>query len=347
MRIIAALIMVLLLQGASVRDFLDKIGFSTRPHQIEAVVKASEAAEKELLEWEKLLFAGKSFVAAIAPHDDHLYAGRVYIHALPKIADASTVVIFGVTHSRVRKALSDPRGIVIFDEFSAWAAPYSPVKVDDGLRKCLMGKLSRNYYMVSNKAHSLEHSIEAMVPFLQYYNRKVRILPVMVTGMKFERMKKVALSFARGLRQCLKEEGRRLGKDVKVLISTDTTHYGPDFNYQPYGVGEDAHRKAVMKDINLGRELLSGVLTEEKVGEFYKEVVGGGITWCGRYTVSFALLTLEKFAEMEGKVVKGYPLRYGDSYTLGVLPLKGLGIGLTAPFSLSHWVGYWAIGYVW
>ncbi len=347
MRIIAALVMVLFLQGASVRDFLDKIGFSTRPHQIEAVVKASEAAEKELLQWEKLLFTDKNFVAAIAPHDDHLYAGRVYVHALPKVADASTVLIFGVTHSRVRKALSDPRGIVIFDEYSAWAAPYSPVKVDGELRKCLIGKLPRSYYMASNKAHSLEHSIEAMVPFLQYYNRKVRILPVMVTGMEFDRMKKVAFKFAEVLKECLKEEGRKAGEDLKILISTDTTHYGPDFNYQPYGVGEEAHRKATARDIYLGRELLSGVLTEEKVSGFYREVVGGGITWCGRYTVSFALLTLKRLAEMEGKQLKGYPLRYGDSYTLGVLPLKGLGIGLTAPFSLSHWVGYWAIGYVW
>jgi len=345
-RLIGVLLFLSLLNAGDIRKVLDDVGFCTRPDQIEKVVSISESLEKQLLNWEDRLFSDKEFVAAIAPHDDHLYAGRVYVHSLKRISKAKTVIIFGVTHSRPRKALSDPHGILIFDDFEAWKGPYAPVKISP-LRECLLRKLDKKYYIVSRKAHELEHSIEAMIPFLQFYNRDVKILPVMVTRMSFERMKEVAKNFASAFYSCMKESNLNLIKDVSFLISTDTTHYGPDFDYQPYGIDEKAHFKATQKDLHIGRDLLGGRIGPEKIQKFYAEVIDGKVTWCGRYTVAFSLFAVNQLVQkLTGRNLYGYPLRYGDSYSLGVLPLPGIGIGLTAPFSLKHWVGYWAIGYV-
>jgi len=36
------------------------------------------------------------------------------------------------------------------------------------------------------------------------------------------------------------EEAKTLGRQVRVIGSTDMTHYGPDFGYTPAGVGEKA-----------------------------------------------------------------------------------------------------------
>ena len=52
----------------------------------------------------------------------------------------------------------------------------------------LLNQNSKRDFIVSNKAQSIEHSIEALIPFLQYYNRDLKITPIMVTQMPFERM---------------------------------------------------------------------------------------------------------------------------------------------------------------
>ena len=38
-------------------------------------------------------------------------------------------------------------------------------------------------------------------------------------------------------------------------------------------------------------------------------------------------------------------LRYDNSVTLGELDVRDLGLGLTSPVNLHHWVGYVAVGY--
>jgi hypothetical protein len=43
--------------------------------------------------------------------------------------------------------------------------------------------------------------------------------------------------------------------------------------------------------------------------------------------------------------LSGKLLRYSDTYSDGVLPLKEAGIGITAPFSLKHWVGFFSAGF--
>jgi hypothetical protein len=60
----------------------------------------------------------------------------------------------------------------------------------------------------------------------------------------------------------------------------------------------------------------------------------------------FGLLTAEKLIRRaENKGLSGKLFRYSDTYSEGVLPLKKMGMGTTAPFSLRHWVSFFAIGY--
>ncbi len=328
-----------LIFAGGLRHFFDNVGFCTKPHQIEAIVKLSEKMEPGASKIKGHYFA------VISPHDDHIYAGRVYIYAIPRVARAKTVVIFAVTHHRARVLLKDPKGIIILDDYEKWDGPYGPVEVDTVLRDYIEKHLPEKYYMVSREAQRVEHSAEAMVPFLQYYHRNVRILSIMVTGMGFWKMREVAGALASVFHSYIREKGLKLGKDLAFIISADNTHYGPDFDYSVFGLDEEAHRRATLQDKKLGEKFLSGIITVEKIRGFADRVWGEKIPWCGRYSVPFGLLTLMKLAELMGRKMEGVAFRYGDSYSLGVLPAFRLGIGTTAPFSLKHWVGYWAIGY--
>jgi hypothetical protein len=49
--------------------------------------------------------------------------------------------------------------------------------------------------------------------------------------------------------------------------------------------------------------------------------------------------------KISGRGLKGRVFRYSDTYSEGVLPLKKAGFGITAPFSLKHWVGFFSAGF--
>ena len=134
--------------------------------------------------------------------------------------------------------------------------------------------------------------------------------------------------------------------DVSFLVSADTVHYGPDFGYSPFGLDAAAHEKARSQDMDIGIKLLSKTVTKTKIQKFTDRVWGEKIPWCGRFSIPFGLLAVQKTVKYStGNKIVGVPMRYSDSYTLGVLPVFKAGIGTTAPFSLEHWVGYWSIVY--
>ena len=202
-------------------------------------------------------------IAGISPHDDYLYAGPVYYRLFKRIK-AKEVVIFGVTHSSVRKALGDPREKLIFDNYADWIGPYKKVKISK-LREYLKEKLDKKRYITNNEAHRLEHSIEGMVSFLQYFVRDVRITPIMVTGMKFETMDRIAGELALVIASYIKKNNFKIGEDIFFLISADANHYGKAFDNIPYGEDEKAHRLGTERDKKIADTFLGGEMAASKI----------------------------------------------------------------------------------
>ncbi len=331
------------LAAQEARPVRDDVGFCWNPASMRLLVDYLQAREKDRFEPEGL-------VAAIAPHDDYLLAGRVD-YPLFEILRAKEVVVFGVTHGTVRSEIGDPHGILIFDEFKTWPGLTGPLSVS-GLREVLKKRLDKSVYTVSNKAHTIEHSIEAEVPWLQYFNPGVKITPVMVTGMPFAKMEEVAARVAEVIAAEMRAKGLVAGKDIFFLISSDGNHYGQDFKNSPFGEGEAAWLEARALDQRLIREYLTGVMDEGKVEGLTKELWGAtyldyrNTYWCGKYSIPFGLLAVQKILALtENKKVSGLLFRYSDSYSEGALPLTKTGMGLTAPYSLRHWVSWCSIGY--
>jgi AmmeMemoRadiSam system protein B len=305
----------------------------------------------KFLEHQETAPAGNAAViGGISPHDDYLYAGRVYF-PLYRSLHAREVVIFGVTHAGVRKAIGDPRGVVILDDFQYWKGPFGNIPVSP-LREFIEQRLGRERFLVSRKAHVLEHSIEALLPFVQYYNRDIRITPIMVTGMPLETMQGISDRLSDIFAEYISQQHLSPGKDIVFLISSDADHYGRDFNNIPFGEDDAAHGKGTGLDIRLAKTYLTGSMTVEKVqgltGELWGKTYADSTNavWCGRYSVPFGMLAMEKTVKrLLGKDLHGTLLRYSDSYSEGTLPLVKTGMGTTAPFSLKHWVGYIATSY--
>jgi MEMO1 family protein len=281
-------------------------------------------------------------VAGISPHDDFLYAGRVDF-PLHRIIRAREAVIFGVTHGTVRKEIGDPKNILMLDSFPVWKGIRGPVPVSP-LREFIASRLDTSFFRINPKAHRLEHSIEALLPWLQYYNPGITITPIMVTAMPFGRMDTISAQLSSIYAEYIKQKSLVPGRDIVFLMSCDANHYGEDFNNVPFGTGWDAHAKGTGQDIRLATEDCTGRVTPDKIRHLTEKLAS--IVWCGKYSVPMGLLTSEKTIEkVLQKHLTGTLLRYSDTATEGVLPVKGTGMGTTAPFSFRHWVGFFSAGF--
>lgn len=341
-------------EGDLVRGQRDTVGFAVTAEQAEDVLTAALTAEHAELAAEAAALGvtgTDGVVAAVSPHDDHLYAGRVYVHAT-EVIRAPRVILVGVFHGARRWNLADR---LVFDRFQAWHGPWGPVPVD-GLRGELLAAMPAGDVVVDDAMHCSEHSLEALIPFIQHRNRDVRIVPILVPYMGWERLDTLADHLSAALAGVLERHRWVLGRDVAVLVSTDAVHYGPDFDHAPFGVGVDGYQKAVARDRELAGQLLAGPLEAGKLRTFMERLVDAAdphrylIPWCGRFSVPFGLDLVRRTTERLGlPVPEGHFLRYGTSLSEAELPVskatREAGLGYTAPSNLHHWVGYAALAY--
>lgn len=327
----------------NIRPIRDSVGFcwdaNEMNHFIEYLAKHNPDENE----------TSKNLIAAISVHDDYLYAGNVY-YPLYKNIKTKEVIIFGVTHGSVRKELGPQSNVLILDEFSKWRGPYSDVNISS-LREIIKLKLPKDYYIVSNKAHSIEHSIEALIPFLQHYNRDIKITPIMVTQMSREKMDDLSSRLSEIIVEYAQSRNLKLGEDIFFLISNDANHYGEDFNNSPYGLDLSAHKTATANDKEIIQKDLTDELTTNKIINITKDIFPDSTKkniplWCGRYPIVFGLQTILKVVKNYGdNEVIGKLFKYSDTFTEKVLPVKNTSMGLTAVFSYKHWCGWFTEGF--
>ncbi len=337
-------------ENSKVRALKDTVGFSFNDEQIQAIVRLSEKLEQQSLERNQKKFKNKKWIAGICPHDDHLLAGRVYVHLFQNMK-AKRYIIFGVAHKARDWGAEDG---LIFDSYDYWRAPYASIKVST-LRQEIIDLLSKEDFFINNDWQSEEHSVEGIVPFIQHYRRDAEIVSILVPYMNWQRIEQLSEDLAGALTKIIQKYNWKLGEDIAFICSNDGDHYGDqdwgDRNLAPFGADEAGYLKATQQDSSLINKNLTGELAAEKLRDFCCRVWGETdlkeykIRWCGRFSIPYGLNTVRILMEkLNHPPLTGHFLRYGNSYSLGKLPLD-IGLGTTAPNNIRHWVGYSAIGY--
>ena len=336
------------------RKPVDLVGFATHSWQMDSVMNRifRIQGQKILDSWERNNI--KKFTpwkVAICPHDDYTYAGWIYPAVLRNIK-ASAVILIGVAHKAGKFGVENK---MVFDSFDNWTEPYGPVKVSN-LREKIMNQLPRSTYVINDSLQQAEHSLEALIPVLQYYNRNIEIVPVLVPFMSFGKMDALAGSLSLALVKVIQELNLGWNKDIAIVISNDAVHYGDEDwggqNYAPYGCDSLGYRKALAHEYEIISNCLVGGISKSKLRQFTEYTVQDTNfrtykwTWCGRYSVPFGLLTAFYLQQnLRSDPVEGILLGYSNSIMQPAIPVEDLGMGKTAPAGLHHWVGYAAIGY--
>lgn len=334
------------------RGQMDIIGFASTAAQMDEVLKQSRqlsAKQKDIIARRHGWNGETFFIAGVCPHDDYEYAGRLYSLLTPRIR-AKTVILFGVFHKARLFNLEDRLG---FDAYKSWHGPYGLVKVSS-LREEILKRLPAQDYVVDDDMQMVEHSVEAIVPWLQAYNRDVEIVSILVPYMDWGTMERLALDLSKALADICRIKGWQLGEDIALICSADAVHYGDSGwggkNFAPFGADVLGYQMAVSRDLELVQNHLCGPVKREKLQSFLYQCVDQEnvkeylITWCGRFSVPFGLNVASRLTEtLEGRPLVGTLLDYGTSVSEASLEVEG--IGVTAPNNLHHWVGYAAIGY--
>jgi len=191
----------------------------------------------------------KRVLAAVSPHAGYMYSGGVAGAVFSQIHVPEAVVILGPNH----RGLGAP---VALTASGVWDMPLGTVPINEVLAQCIL-KISTSAVKIEDDshAHSMEHSIEVQIPFLQFVQPEVSIVPICLSHMPFDTCQEIGEALVQGI------EG--YGKEVLLVASTDMTHY--------------ESREAVQAKDRLA---MDRILALDPKG-LYETVARHGISMCG------------------------------------------------------------------
>jgi MEMO1 family protein len=199
----------------------------------------------------------------------------------------------------------------------------------------------------------VEHSVESMIPFLQYFNHDISIVPILVPAMNPDRMEECGKALSDAIREVSRNHGWEWGKDYAIIVTTDAVHYGNEdwsgSDYAFFGCDSAGNNKAMDHESEIISRCLTGNIDKNNFRLFNTYTLNTDNyktykwTWCGRYCVPVALYTsyfLNNSQPLSGKLIG-----YSTSITSRHVPVDDIRMGRTAIATGCHWVGYTAIGY--
>ncbi len=168
------------------------------------------------------------FTAGIVPHAGWVFSGsiacRVTASLVPvKEGDAvDTVALFGChMHEHSQSYVMGSGGV---------ETPFGVIEVDAELAGCLASDSNLGLQSISPLKFPRENTLELQYPFIKYFFPNARIL---IAGV-------APSSLAARIGRAAAAHAMDLNRNIKVIGSTDMSHYGPGFGFTPAGTGPKA-----------------------------------------------------------------------------------------------------------
>jgi len=193
--------------------------------------------------------------AVVSPHAGYMYSGHVAGAAFSMVRVPPTCIILGPNHT----GIGAPIAVMAKGE---WQMPFGTVPIEEVLARRILELAPQAEEDV--EAHVYEHSIEVQIPFLQYRQKGLKIVPICLSRIPFDACKRLGAA--------LEEAIREIGEEALIVASTDMTHY-------------ESQAEANAKD----RLAIDRILAMDPEG-LYNTVLMNGITMCGFIPTTVALV---------------------------------------------------------
>jgi AmmeMemoRadiSam system protein B/AmmeMemoRadiSam system protein A len=251
----------------------------------------------------------------VVPHAGLIYSGTVAAAAYRQIRALAPrrIVLLGFRHRGVA-------GGAWLPDVTAFQTPLGDIDVD---REFCAALADTGAFGTIAEEALCDHSIEIQLPLLQAAAPSARIVPVYVSRLDTERRRTAAQKLAP-----LIEPG------TVLVASSDFTHYGRDFSYQPFPA-DDCTGERLRE---LDESVIDAASTLEPA-EFLRELHSSGSTVCGYEPIALLLETLRLLGEREeifqetldyqtsGEITGDF--RLSVSYAaLGYFPCRAFELGL-------------------
>jgi MEMO1 family protein len=177
----------------------------------------ADTVDKLLNEAKPAAIEGKP-LAVIAPHAGYRFSAPV--------ASAGYRCLRGQTYKRVFVIAFSHRysysyhGVDVPDDLSAYDTPLGPVPID---RETVAKLKSKHLFTSIPGLARDEHSLELQLPLLQRSIKGFKLVPLYVGQMSPEDF----ATAAEAIVPCLDQ-------DTLLVASSDFTHFGPNYDYQPF-----------------------------------------------------------------------------------------------------------------
>lgn len=207
-------------------------------------------------------------LAIVAPHAGYVFSGPTAAYsydAAVKSRKVDRIFLLGPSHYIGFDGIALPAE-------RAFATPLGDLALDTGVIEELQGY---PIFHITPEVHRREHSLEMQLPFIKESFGDVKIVPMLVGQ----------LHDASEIRLAAHILQRYLKPDDLIVVSSDFTHYGPRYQYEP----EHGNvRKSVRK---LDEEAFSYLAKGDLIGFLrFKERTQDTI--CGFYPCALMLATL-------------------------------------------------------
>jgi len=209
-------------------------------------------------------------IGVVSPHAGYEYSGPVAAAVYSSVKIPEAVVILAPAHHQISSLFA------IYDSGS-WLTPMGEVTINNRLAELIMegnSKVKRDV-----EAHRKEHSIEVQIPFMQYFQKSLSIVPILVS---YEAGFKDLVDLGEALASAVK----KFGQQVLLVASTDMSHYVSQ------KIAEELDYKAI-----------SFVEKLDPSGLF-EVVVSFGISMCGFQPTTALLVAARHLGAKEGKLIK-------------------------------------------
>ncbi|MFC2008088.1 MEMO1 family protein [Chloroflexota bacterium] len=222
--------------------------YPASPSQLRAMIEemVDEAVEKE------------EVIGLVSPHAGYIYSGSVAGAVISRTKFKDTFVIMGPNHTGRGKPFS-----IMTD--GVWQTPLGEVEIDSELAKQILALSS--HLQQDDAAHAFEHSIEVQLPFLQYFAKVFKIVPIILAPASGAIYKEIGTEIARAIKD--------LNRQAVIIASSDMTHY------EPHESAQTKDKQAIESIIDLNED------------ELLRRVDELNISMCG-YAPTVSLITAAK-----------------------------------------------------
>lgn len=209
-------------------------------------------------------------LGVVAPHAGFMYSGGVAGAVYSRVEIPDTVILLGPNHT------GDGPRVSLMSEGS-WSMPFGSVAIDTELAH----EILRVSPMIRHdtSAHIYEHCLETQIPFMQYFRRDFKIVPICLMRVGYEVCEEVSREIVRAI-TALKRSS------VLIVASSDMTHY-------------ESHKSASKKD----RVAIDLILQRDPKG-LYTTVQNEDITMCGVIPATVMLLACNEMGAKQCELVK-------------------------------------------